>query len=175
MANGGSKGGVGTSDANGSRNDPAHQEDARANVPPKLEKDDWNCPVDLWSKQDYMKEKTGHSPSRIELFDITHVQANGQAVNEPTQDALVALRNLTTQVNEGALQISQDQMFMEVFGPERHGRVCGYGVGVTPTKLWVPPHLEYKEVFLLHTKVDLVVTLGGDGTVLWKLEGTHNG
>ena len=24
-----------------------------------------------------------------------------------------------------------------------------------------------KEVLLLHTKVDLVVTLGGDGTVLW--------
>ncbi|KAK9996334.1 hypothetical protein SO802_021020 [Lithocarpus litseifolius] len=40
------------------------------------------------------KEKTGHSPSRIELFGITHVQADGQVVNEPTQDALVALRNL---------------------------------------------------------------------------------
>ena len=48
----------------------------------------------------------------------------------------MALRNLTTQVNEGALQISQDQMFVEVFGLERHGRVRGYGAGVTPTKLW---------------------------------------
>ena len=48
----------------------------------------------------------------------------------------MALRNLTTQVNEGALQISQDQMFVEVFGFERHGRVRGYGAGVTPTKLW---------------------------------------
>ena len=27
-------------------------------------------------------------------------------------------------------------MFVEVFGPERHGQVRGYGVGVTPTKLW---------------------------------------
>lgn len=27
-----------------------------------------------------------------------------------------------------------------------------------------------KEVLLLHTKVDLVVTLGGDGTVLWVCE-----
>ena len=25
---------------------------------------------------------------------------------------------------------------MEVFGPEHHGRVCGYGAEVTPTKLW---------------------------------------
>ena len=29
-------------------------EEARANVPLGLEKDDWNCLVDLWSKQDYM-------------------------------------------------------------------------------------------------------------------------
>ena len=48
----------------------------------------------------------------------------------------MALRSLTTQVNEEALQISQDQMFVEVFGPKRHGRVRGYGAGVTPTKLW---------------------------------------
>jgi len=27
-----------------------------------------------------------------------------------------------------------------------------------------------KEVLMLHTKVDLVVTLGGDGTVLWVRE-----
>ena len=29
-------------------------EEVRANVPPGLEKDDWNCLMDLWSKQDYM-------------------------------------------------------------------------------------------------------------------------
>ena len=29
-------------------------EEARANVPPRLEKDDWNCLVDLGTKQDYM-------------------------------------------------------------------------------------------------------------------------
>ena len=29
-------------------------EKARANVPPELEKDDWNFLVDLWSMQDYM-------------------------------------------------------------------------------------------------------------------------
>ncbi|XP_030953586.1 uncharacterized protein LOC115976445 [Quercus lobata] len=141
-------------------------EEARANVPPGVERDDWNCLVDLWTNKDYMdmclinknnrskndivhtsgsksfqqrsaeeKEKTGHDPTRVQLFDVTHVQPNGQAVNEPTQDALMALRNLTAQVNEGALHMSQDQMFTEVFGPERHGRVRGYGAGITPTKL----------------------------------------
>ena len=48
----------------------------------------------------------------------------------------MTLRSLTTQVNEGSLQMSKDQMFVEVFGPEHHGRVRGYGVGVTATKLW---------------------------------------
>ncbi|KAF8403775.1 hypothetical protein HHK36_011880 [Tetracentron sinense] len=32
---------------------------------------------------------------------------------------------------------------------------------------------EDEEILLLHTKVDLVVTLGGDGTVLWPLESEH--
>ncbi len=48
----------------------------------------------------------------------------------------MTLRSLTTQVNEGSLQMSEDQMFVEVFGPEHHGRVRGYGAGVTTTKLW---------------------------------------
>ena len=48
----------------------------------------------------------------------------------------MTLRNLTIQVNEGALQISQDQRFVEVFGPEHHGKVCGSGTAVTPSKLW---------------------------------------
>nr|POE50090.1 hypothetical protein CFP56_60612 [Quercus suber] len=215
MANGGSKGGVGTSDANRSRSDLAHQGKKKGRGPrnlklakefkggeryeigwlngrlvgphardlinecTKLVRAQQNVPIKFtnWKKVPYInkrklfdkvldmylqnkenrdknnivhtsgsksfqqrsaeeKERIGHSPNRIELFDITHMQANGQVVNEPTQDALVALRNLTTQMNEGALQISRDQMFVEVFGLERHGRVRAYGAGVTPTKLW---------------------------------------
>lgn len=142
-------------------------EEARANVPPGIGKDDWNYLVDWWTSKDYKemcrinkknrgendivhtsgsksfqqrneeeKEKTGHEITRIQLFEITHVQSNGQAVNKETQDTLMALRSLTTQVNEGSLQMSEDQMFVEVFGPEHHGRVRGYGAGVTPTQLW---------------------------------------
>uniref|UniRef100_A0A7N2LFC6 DUF4216 domain-containing protein n=1 Tax=Quercus lobata TaxID=97700 RepID=A0A7N2LFC6_QUELO len=83
-----------------------------------------------------IKEKTGYNPSRIKLFDITHVQTNGQVVNEPTQEALMALRNLTIQVNKGTFKISQDHMFVGGVGLERHGEVRGYGARVTPTKLW---------------------------------------
>uniref|UniRef100_A0A2N9HCE0 Uncharacterized protein n=1 Tax=Fagus sylvatica TaxID=28930 RepID=A0A2N9HCE0_FAGSY len=188
-------------------------EEARANVPPGIAKDDWNDLVDWWTNEDYMEmclinkknrgenkivhtsgsksfqqrnveeilglwglivgakvgvfgadfgelgfwsgylngeghlliaitnsifeiEKTGHQITRVQLFEITHVQSDGLAVNKETQDSLMTLRSLTTQVNEGSLQMSEDQMFVEVFGPERHGRVRGYGAGVTATKLW---------------------------------------
>ena len=45
-------------------------------------------------------------------------------------------KRLTTEVAEGSLQMSGDEMFVEVFGPEHHGCVRGYGDGISPTELW---------------------------------------
>ena len=45
-------------------------------------------------------------------------------------------KRLTTEVAEGSLQMSDDEMFVEVFGPEHHGCVHGYGDGISPTELW---------------------------------------
>jgi hypothetical protein len=47
----------------------------------------------------------------------------------------MAFKNFTTQVVEGSLQMTEDEMFVEVFGPEHHGHVRCYGDGVTPTEL----------------------------------------
>lgn len=47
----------------------------------------------------------------------------------------MTFRNLIAQVIERSLQMLEDKMFMEVFGPKCHGCVCGYGDGVTPTKM----------------------------------------
>ncbi|KAK9997463.1 hypothetical protein SO802_022149 [Lithocarpus litseifolius] len=44
-------------------------------------------------------------------------------------------KRLTTEVAEGSLQMSSDEMFVEVFGLEHHGRVRGYGDDVRPTEL----------------------------------------
>ena len=44
-------------------------------------------------------------------------------------------KRLTTEVAEGSLQMFGDEMFVEVFGPEHHGRVRGYGDGISPTEL----------------------------------------
>ncbi|XLU93928.1 hypothetical protein S245_008280, partial [Arachis hypogaea] len=48
------------------------------------------------------------------------------------------LKELSSQVNEGILEMNEHEVMVEVFGPERHGRVRGYGAGVTPTQLWGP-------------------------------------
>ncbi|KAK9999128.1 hypothetical protein SO802_018731 [Lithocarpus litseifolius] len=92
------------------------------------------------------EEKTGEDPSSLQLFEITHTSSNGQAANETTQEALYKIINallmqmkfkrLTTKVAKGSLQMSGDEMFVEVFGLEHRGRVRGYGDSISPTKLW---------------------------------------
>ena len=37
---------------------------------------------------------------------------------------------------DGTLDMNEDEIFVRVFGPEKHGCVRGYGVGVTPTELF---------------------------------------
>lgn len=37
---------------------------------------------------------------------------------------------------DGTLDMNEDDIFVRVFGSEKHGRVRGYGVGVTPSELF---------------------------------------
>uniref|UniRef100_A0A2N9H407 Uncharacterized protein n=1 Tax=Fagus sylvatica TaxID=28930 RepID=A0A2N9H407_FAGSY len=104
-----------------------------ANVPPGIGKDDWNYLVDWWTSKDYKEMCRINKKNRGEN-DIVHT--SGSKSFQQRNEEEMALRSLTTQVNEGSLQMSEDQMFVEVFGPEHHGRVRGYGAGVTPTQLW---------------------------------------
>ena len=48
----------------------------------------------------------------------------------------MTFKRLTAEVAERSLQMSGDEMFVEVFGLEHHGCVHGYGDGISPTKLW---------------------------------------
>nr|POE73878.1 hypothetical protein CFP56_42295 [Quercus suber]POE78236.1 hypothetical protein CFP56_77563 [Quercus suber] len=111
-------------------------EEALEILPPNMADDDWNYLVNLWSNKDWKREKTGEDPSQLQLFEITHTRSNGQAANETTQEVLMKFKRLTAEVAEGSLQMSGNEMFVEVFGPERHGRVRGYGDGISPTELW---------------------------------------
>ncbi|XLR53647.1 hypothetical protein HN51_021910 [Arachis hypogaea] len=83
-------------------------------------------------------EQTGQEIDRLRLWELTHTRVNGQACNEETQEKLDLRKELSSQVNEGILEMNEHEVMVEVFGPERHGRVRGYGAGVTPTQLWGP-------------------------------------
>ncbi|XP_016191796.1 uncharacterized protein LOC107632640 isoform X1 [Arachis ipaensis] len=83
-------------------------------------------------------EQTGQEIDRLRLWELTHTHVNEQACNEETQEKLNLLKELSSQVNEGILEMNEHEVMVEVFGPERHGRVRGYGAGVTPAQLWGP-------------------------------------
>jgi len=46
------------------------------------------------------------------------------------------LKSYASQVIDGTLDMNENEIFVRVFGPEKHGRVRGYGVGVTPSELF---------------------------------------
>jgi len=46
------------------------------------------------------------------------------------------LKSYASQVIDGTLDMNEDEIFVRVFGPEKHRRVHGYGVGVTPSELF---------------------------------------
>ncbi|KAL4392144.1 hypothetical protein AHAS_Ahas03G0315700 [Arachis hypogaea] len=98
-----------------------------------MEKEDWDYVVNLWIDEGWQFEQIGQEIDRLRLWELTHTRANGQACNEETQEKLDLLKELSSQINEGTLEMNEHEVMVEVFRLERHGRVRGYGAGVTPT------------------------------------------
>ncbi|CAL8998189.1 unnamed protein product [Prunus brigantina] len=84
------------------------------------------------------RKKTGNDPGRTLLWELTHVRPDGLAANPASQEALSKLKKLYTQISAENSQMTEDEIFIKVFGPERSSRVRGYGDGVTPKELWGP-------------------------------------
>ncbi|XP_034224143.1 uncharacterized protein LOC117634252 [Prunus dulcis] len=84
------------------------------------------------------RKKTGNDPGRTFLWELTHVRPDGLAANPASQEALSKLKKLYTQMSVENSQMTEDEIFVKVFGPERSSRVRGYGNGVTPKELWGP-------------------------------------
>nr|POE53689.1 hypothetical protein CFP56_36850 [Quercus suber] len=93
--------------------------------------DDWNYLVNLWSNWKTMCDKNKYSHSKNFIIHITGSKSFQQRSEEEMK-----FKRLTTEVAEGSLQMSGNEMFVEVFGPKHHGRVHGYGDYISPTELW---------------------------------------
>ncbi|KAK7826432.1 hypothetical protein CFP56_032175 [Quercus suber] len=108
-------------------------EEALEILPPNMADDDWNYLVNLWSNKDWktMCDKNKFSRSKNFIIHITGSKSFQQRSEEEMK-----FKRLTIEVAKGSLQMSGDEMFVEVFGPKHHGHVRGYGDGIGPTELW---------------------------------------
>eukprot|EP00262_Sarcandra_glabra_P004689 TRINITY_DN15881_c0_g2_i2.p1 TRINITY_DN15881_c0_g2~~TRINITY_DN15881_c0_g2_i2.p1 ORF type:complete len:504 (+),score=24.40 TRINITY_DN15881_c0_g2_i2:62-1513(+) len=85
--------------------------------------------------EEQSKSETQSSPTRAEFFVKTHVHKDGSAVNSEAADKIREMQDWITR--EGSQDsTSRNDIFSRVMGPERNGRVRGYGLGLTPSSLW---------------------------------------
>ncbi|KAF8407330.1 hypothetical protein HHK36_006457 [Tetracentron sinense] len=110
--------------------------------------------VDKWFQiPDHSKERMrrhiqtqsrtdGGTPTQVDLFFLTHTQKNGRAVDERSEEIMSKFRELSNSNQDGSSSISD--IYTHVMGPERHGRVRGYGLGQTPTSVFGSLSSQYK-------------------------------
>eukprot|EP00261_Vitis_vinifera_P035216 XP_019076459.1 PREDICTED: uncharacterized protein LOC104879893 [Vitis vinifera] len=99
------------------------------------------------------KKEDRSEPNRIEMFALTHTRKNGTLVDDHSKEIMDQFQQLlsqpkgtsSTSASSGAsTSVSStsvastyvDEIYTQVMGLERHGRVRGYGFGPTPTSIF---------------------------------------
>ncbi|GMI98292.1 hypothetical protein HRI_003498500 [Hibiscus trionum] len=84
---------------------------------------------------------TDTSIGRIKLFDITHTKKDGSPITPEAAEIMEKLRQKKTEYEATAstngsinMEEIENQVIVDVLGPERYGRVRCQGSFVTPTK-----------------------------------------
>ncbi|KAJ8627922.1 hypothetical protein MRB53_021229 [Persea americana] len=89
------------------------------------------------SPPDTRSRTDGNIPSRADLFIRTHSRKDVTPVDEKS-----------TEIIEGGSSSSiGDEIYIQVMGEERHGRVRGYGLGPTPTSVFGSISRQYLVAF----------------------------
>ncbi|XP_058078038.1 uncharacterized protein LOC131226265 [Magnolia sinica] len=71
------------------------------------------------------------------MFMLTHIRKNGMLVDEASARAMEQLNERASQQPEASQNnTGRKDIFSEVMGDERHGRVCTYGLGPSPSDIW---------------------------------------
>ncbi|PSS02901.1 Bromodomain-containing protein [Actinidia chinensis var. chinensis] len=80
------------------------------------------------------KRPDGKEPSRAELFIATRTRKDGRPVDEASSAIISQIHERAAQ-NQGTSQkgIVEDEVFFQVMGQDRHGRVRTYGLGPSPS------------------------------------------
>ncbi|XP_073114860.1 uncharacterized protein [Elaeis guineensis] len=85
-------------------------------------------------------DEHGRKPDKVEFYRMNHTHQDGTFVRNESRDLYERATSLIAEHdNESAVSTQQSrievEVFIELMGPERYGRVRGYRVGVTPTQL----------------------------------------
>ncbi|XP_073134298.1 uncharacterized protein [Henckelia pumila] len=87
--------------------------------------------------QQKLRKEKGCPPSRVELFNACFTHANGSPSSSIVAEKLAAMKELENQLPEDEDdQVGQSDIFSQIIGPDRPGRVCMLGNGVNPSDLW---------------------------------------
>ncbi|XXG76835.1 hypothetical protein AAC387_Pa08g1112 [Persea americana] len=71
------------------------------------------------------------------MFRLTQTHRDGQLVDRASEDALRRLNERVSQQLESPKRsCARDDIFTQVMGEDRHGRVCTFGLGVTPSDIY---------------------------------------
>ncbi|XP_034710787.1 uncharacterized protein LOC117933510 isoform X4 [Vitis riparia] len=90
------------------------------------------------------KKEDRSEPNRIEMFALTHTRKDGTPVDDHSKEIMDQFQQLLSQPEGTSSSTSAssgastyvDEIYTQVMGPERHGRVRGYGFGPTPTSIF---------------------------------------
>ncbi|XP_059596784.1 uncharacterized protein LOC132254645 isoform X2 [Vitis vinifera] len=95
------------------------------------------------------KKEDRSEPNRIEMFALTHTRKDGTPVDDHSKEIMDQFQQLLSQPEGTSSSTSAssgastsvastyvDEIYTQVMGLERHGRVRGYGFGPTPTSIF---------------------------------------
>ncbi|XP_042443045.1 uncharacterized protein LOC122028082 isoform X2 [Zingiber officinale] len=87
--------------------------------------------------QQTLEKEKGHPPTRVELFHACFTHANGTPSSNIVKERLAAMKELENQLPEDYNdQVSPNDIFAQIMGPDRSGRVRMLGDGISPSDLW---------------------------------------
>ncbi|KAH7845113.1 hypothetical protein Vadar_033102 [Vaccinium darrowii] len=74
---------------------------------------------------------------RIAVFEKTHTKSDGNPVDKASEAAIVRLKEGMSQVPESLQSPTfKEEVFREVLGQDKHGRVRTYGLGACPSQVF---------------------------------------
>ncbi|KAH7861409.1 hypothetical protein Vadar_025779 [Vaccinium darrowii] len=111
------------------------------NCPDRVDSDQWRILVAFWggecAKLAKEKEVETNEVDRIEVFEKTHTNKDGNPVDKDSATAMARLKEGLSQVPESLRSPTfKEQVFTEVLGQDKNGRVCTYGNGPCPSQMF---------------------------------------